>query len=1007
MHECLDSCHRQHVSFTGCCRRLSLYLVFRQEHESHETLQDPFSPATLISVTFYSMKINTISTYVLVYLLTNGHWNLMVPVKADGGSTGGSDAGSTAGSKAGSTAGSTAGSQAGGDVGDVSSLEADGTVASPANEGSTSGDANANLSSGTDGTVAAPANEADGSSSSAGADAGSSLPSGSSGESADASLASVPADGTSSGESADASLASVPADGTSSSGEDGSSGHAAQTVLLNGLYPDHHTSGWHADMAGPDPKLKAKREEALSLAADANKAADELIKAAVKLYKEADGLTKAVEDSFSAVANEDKIEALKAKIDLTAAKVQVEMKQADKIAHENDMTYYSGFPNGWHVEHDPVREKDELLSKNMMYRDSFPNPWHDMNWPMLDEANKNREKKYKKDKEGMKAKIDGKEAQIVSNEEQIASKNSEMVVKKEELEDKNEELNAKKQEVSDLRELIKELNKDLKKLELEARNIASEHSTLNRELLVLDLEMRKLDDEHAKLNNEFLNLLEDDRNLARAFYDTSASIGYLHEKHTGGTYGLYSETDRKVDPRDTFTPYNVDVQGLKHYDPTIPTEVTKAYLGDLYPDMGGSLVIVKKPKELEVHKDVEFNPVDNFSEYPAIIGRGREAKASESSKVGNDKTKVEPPAPEASVPATVVPGDLYPDMGGSLVIVKKPKELEVHKDVEFNPVDNFSEYPAIIGRGREAKASESSKVGNDKTKVEPPAPEASVPATVVPGAGSTEAKPVEDSAEAKAPEVGAKVEESAPVSTAAPAHTAGHVAVPEAKAEVAAPAHTASHVAVPATVKFFKTGADGKTVELVENTDYEKKQVVGGDDRYDFKQNVKCTIVKFGEKEVWKTGEQSVTEPKSVTYRPSLNAIVVRDNYRAVNYKKNTLNDTWVYDSTITRTQRTRQSSDSSTTSTRTGLASPGLARGIAGGSTTNLASSSAKFGGSVTNLDTASTTGSDEGKSTGSSDVANLNEVAEADTHVSASAGSGGSGSSTLRGAGAGKTTH
>nr|PVC50267.1 hypothetical protein MACL_00002395 [Theileria orientalis] len=858
-------------------------------------------------MTFNSMKINTISTYVLVYLLTNGHWNLMVPVKADGGSTGGSDAGSTAGSKAGSTAGSDAGSTAGSDVANLSSLEADGTVASPANEGSTSGDANANLSSGTDGTVATPANEADGSSSAS--------PDGASTD-ADASLGS-------SGESADASLASVPAEGTSSSGEDGSSGQAApatETVLLNGLYPDSYTSGWHVDMVGPDPNLKAKREEAKRLAADARKAAEELMKAAEKLNKEADGLTKAVEDSFSAVANEDKSEALKAKIEETAAKVNTEIKQADKIAQDNDTTYYSGFPNGWHAEHDPVLEKDALLRKTLMYRDSFPNPWHDMDWTMLEEATRKREEKYKQDKEGIKEKINNKEAQIVLKEEQIASKNTELLVKKEELEDKNEELNAKKQEVSDLRELIKELNKDLKKLELEARNIASEHSTLNRELLVLDLEMKKLDDEHAKLNNEFLNLLEDDRKLVRAFYDTSASIGYLHEKHTGGTYGLYSETDRKVDPRDTFSPYNVEVERLKHYDPTIPTEVTKAYLGDLYPDMGGSLVIVRtaKPDEDVVDK--------------------KECESSESS----------PQTHTASTDSTALPS-----------------------------TDAFS--------------------GAGQPKVEEAVPEAegSGAAHTVPGAGSTEAKPVEDSAEAKAPEVGAKVEESAPVSTAAPAHTAGHVAVPEAKAEAQA---------APTGVKFYKTGSDGSMVEMVENTDFEKKITVG-DDRFDFKTNAKCEKITFDGQDVWKKGDQDVNEPRSVTYRDSLKVVVVRDNEWTVNFKMDNREGVWKFESKTQRTARTGSGSTAATTMTRTGLASPGMARTATGGSTTNLASSSAKFGGSTTNLDTASTTGSDESKSSGSTDVANLKELEEPE---SGSAGT--AGATTLRGTGmagstAGKT--
>ncbi|BAM40746.1 conserved hypothetical protein [Theileria orientalis strain Shintoku] len=844
------------------------------------------------------MKINTISTYVLVYLLTNGHWNLMVPVKADGGSTGGSDAGSTAGSDAGSTAGS--------DVAEVSTLGTDGSSAS------TDPNANANLSSGTDGTVATPANEADGSSSADGAstDADASLASGSSGESADG-AASADADGS----------VAVPAK------------PAEESPLLNGLYPDLFTSGLygHKDYSETIPALVAQREEAKLLVEDARKAADELINAALKLYNEARELSAEIEKP-------DNLDELSAKIVATTAKVNVEMKQADMIAHEHDMLYHSGFPNGWHAEHDPVLEKDALLRKTLMYRDSFPNPWHDMNWSMLDEANKIREKKYKEDKEGMKVKIDGKEAQIVLKEEQIASKNTELLVKKEELEDKNEELNAKKQEVSDMKELIKELQKDLKKLEAEARNIASEHSTLNRELLVLDLEMRKLDDEHAKLNNEFLNLLEDDRKIVKEFYDTTGSIGHLHDKHGKDRYGLYSETDRPVDTRDTFTPYNVDVQGLKHYDPTIPTEVTKAYLGDLYPDMGGSLVIVKKPKELEVHKDVKFNPVDNFSEYPAIIGRGHEAKASESSEVGNDKTKVAAPAPEGSVA--------------------------------------------------------------------PPA---------VPVSGSTEAKPVEESAEAKAPEDGAKVEEAAPVSTAAPAHTAGHAAVPGAKTEAqAAPAHTAGHAAVPEAkaeaqaaptgVKFYKTGSDGSMVEMVENTDFEKKNTVG-DDRFDFKTNAKCEKITFDGQDVWKKGDQDVNEPRSVTYRDSLKVVVVRDNNWTVNYKKDNREGVWKLESKTQRAARTGSAKTGSTPSTRTGLASPGMAR-AAGGSTTNLASSRDKLGGSVTNLDTASTTGSDEGKSTGSSDVANLKEV-EDDTHVSGSSGL--AGATTLRGTGtaAGKTAH
>ncbi|UKJ88118.1 hypothetical protein MACJ_000561 [Theileria orientalis] len=77
------------------------------------------------------MKINTISTYILVCLLTHGHWNLLVPVKAAG-----EDATSTP--DADGTVASTTADGAGEDPAMVS---ADGSVASPAaNEGSTPGE---------------------------------------------------------------------------------------------------------------------------------------------------------------------------------------------------------------------------------------------------------------------------------------------------------------------------------------------------------------------------------------------------------------------------------------------------------------------------------------------------------------------------------------------------------------------------------------------------------------------------------------------------------------------------------------------------------------------------------------------------------------------------------------------------------------------------------------------------------------------------------------------------
>ncbi|UKJ88121.1 hypothetical protein MACJ_000564 [Theileria orientalis] len=75
------------------------------------------------------MKINTISTYILVCLLTHGHWNLLVPVKAAG-----EDATSTP--DADGTVASTTADGAGEDSGlaEPTANEADGTVASPTNE---------------------------------------------------------------------------------------------------------------------------------------------------------------------------------------------------------------------------------------------------------------------------------------------------------------------------------------------------------------------------------------------------------------------------------------------------------------------------------------------------------------------------------------------------------------------------------------------------------------------------------------------------------------------------------------------------------------------------------------------------------------------------------------------------------------------------------------------------------------------------------------------------------
>ncbi|UVC54380.1 hypothetical protein MACJ_003922 [Theileria orientalis] len=140
-----------------------------------------------------------------------------------------------------------------------------------------------------------------------------------------------------------------------------------------------------------------------------------------------------------------------------------------------------------------------------------------------------------------------------------------------------------------------------------------------------------------------------------------------------------------------------------------------------------------------------------------------------------------------------------------------------------------------------------------------------------------------------------------------------------------------------------------------------KKNFVG-DDKYEFADGVKCTKVMFGEHELWKKGDHSVDEPVNVTYRDTLKVVVVRDAKYAVNYKKNTITDEWKHDGTTERltsaaakTAQTISTLESGTPSARTrGLASPGLARGHTGGSTTNLHSSSS-MGGSTSNLTASS----------------------------------------------------
>ncbi|UVC50246.1 hypothetical protein MACK_004122 [Theileria orientalis] len=97
-------------------------------------------------------------------------------------------------------------------------------------------------------------------------------------------------------------------------------------------------------------------------------------------------------------------------------------------------------------------------------------------------------------------------------------------------------------------------------------------------------------------------------------------------------------------------------------------------------------------------------------------------------------------------------------------------------------------------------------------------------------------------------------------------------------------------------LKLFKDDGSGNAVEMVE-ADYEKK-VVYCYHTYKFKPGVKCTLVKFGEAEVWKKGDEQVDEPKSVTYNPRTDNVAVFDGKKYVYYNKDDSGN-WVHDRTM------------------------------------------------------------------------------------------------------------
>ncbi|UVC50047.1 hypothetical protein MACK_003670 [Theileria orientalis] len=110
---------------------------------------------------------------------------------------------------------------------------------------------------------------------------------------------------------------------------------------------------------------------------------------------------------------------------------------------------------------------------------------------------------------------------------------------------------------------------------------------------------------------------------------------------------------------------------------------------------------------------------------------------------------------------------------------------------------------------------------------------------------------------------------------------------------------TSSKLASPTPeLKLFKDDSNNNKVEIKETDFYEDQYL--GNLTYAFKPGVKCTIVKFEDKDVWKKGEQSLDEPKSVTYN-FMHRIVVRNAKKSVAYRKDDSGN-WVHYYTVDRT---------------------------------------------------------------------------------------------------------
>ncbi|UKK01414.2 hypothetical protein MACK_002228 [Theileria orientalis] len=101
-------------------------------------------------------------------------------------------------------------------------------------------------------------------------------------------------------------------------------------------------------------------------------------------------------------------------------------------------------------------------------------------------------------------------------------------------------------------------------------------------------------------------------------------------------------------------------------------------------------------------------------------------------------------------------------------------------------------------------------------------------------------------------------------------------------------------------IKLFKDDSNNNKVEIKETDFYEDQYL--GNLTYAFKKDVTCTQVKFGDKDVWKKGDEQVDEPKSVTYN-FMDRIVVRNAKKSVVYRKDD-SGKWVHYYTIERQEQ-------------------------------------------------------------------------------------------------------